>query len=896
MDTDDSIDGPRPRPVLVVAGNGMVGHHFLEAAVERGLHRSHEIVVLGEEHRPAYDRVHLTSALEGADSDALRLGDPDFYTANGLRLLLGQRAEHIDTAARTVTTTSAGAIAYDHLVLATGSAPFVPPVPGKDLAGVFVYRTLDDVDAIRSWAKMCQRGVVIGGGLLGLEAAGALRALGVQTTVVELADRLMAVQLDAQGGRALRRRIEALGIDVRTGVAASEVVATHDGRVAGLSFGDPADGVEPPVEAEIVVFAAGIRPRDELARAAGLTMGERGGVAVDDALLTSDPHISAVGEVAAHRGGRPYGLVSPGYQQADAVAARLAGGAAAFEGADMSTKLKLLGVDVASVGDCFAQTSGADEIVFSDPVSGVYKKLVLSADGTRILGGILVGDADAYGSVLQYVRSGIAAPANPERLILPAGDGEPVGLTPGDLPDAATICSCHNVSKGAICDAIADGDLADVGAIKGCTRAGTGCGSCVPVLTDLLHDQLRRAGKEVVLRLCEHFGQTRAELYDILRVTGIRTFAGLVDRFGTGAGCEICKPAVASMLASLSTGYILDGEQSSLQDTNDHFLANLQRDGSYSVVPRVPGGEITPDQLITLGEVARDFDLYTKITGGQRVDLFGARVDQLPAIWGRLIDAGFESGHAYGKAMRTVKSCVGDTWCRYGVQDSVGMAIRLELRYRGLRAPHKIKLAVSGCARECAEAQSKDVGVIATERGWNLYVAGNGGMRPQHAVLMAEDLDDDGLVRAIDRYLAYYVRTADRLERTATWLNKLEGGLDHLRSVVLDDSLGIAADLDADMARHVDTYECEWRATLDDPDRMARFRPFLNSENPDDSLAYVRVRGQRQPVELRPSRLAIVGAPADGRLGGLADGLADGIGGVAGATGATGGAGGEGGR
>ncbi|MBN2623454.1 MAG: (2Fe-2S)-binding protein, partial [Acidimicrobiales bacterium] len=439
----------------------------------------------------------------------------------------------------------------------------------------------------------------------------------------------------------------------------------------------------------------------------------------------------------------------------------------------------------------------------------------------------------------------------------------PVGLTPGDLPDGASVCSCHNVTKGAICEAIAADDLTDVGAVMSCTKAGSGCGSCRPVLTDLLHDQLRRAGKEVVVRLCEHFAQTRAELYEVLRVTGIRSFAELIDRFGTGTGCEICKPAVASMLASLGTGYILDGEQASLQDTNDHFLANLQRDGTYSVVPRVPGGEITPAKLIALGEVARDFDLYTKITGGQRVDLFGARVDQLPAIWERLIDAGFESGHAYGKAVRTVKSCVGDTWCRYGVQDSVGMAIRLELRYRGLRAPHKIKLAVSGCARECAEAQSKDVGVIATEQGWNLYVAGNGGMRPRHAVLLAEDLDDDALIRAIDRYLMYYVRTADRLERTATWLTKLEGGLDHLKAVVLDDALGIGADLDADMARHVAAYECEWRATLDDPERMARFRPYLNADEPDDSLAYVRVRGQRQPVELRPGRLAAVGAPAD---------------------------------
>jgi nitrite reductase (NADH) large subunit len=853
------------RPVLVVVGNGMVGHRFVEAAVERGLHESHRIVVLGEERRPAYDRVRLTSALESGDAAHLVLAGEGFHEENGIELRSGQGIVALDLAGRTVTTVAGEAIAYDRLVLATGSAPFVPPVPGTDLAGVFVYRTLDDVEAIRAWASGCATGVVVGGGLLGLEAAGALRALGVATTVVELADRLMAVQLDAAGGRALRRRIEALGIEVRTGLAATGVRATHDGRVAGLEFGEGA----PAVEADVVIFAAGVRPRDELARAAGLELGERGGVRVDDGCATSDPHVWAIGECAAHGGGRPYGLVAPGYQMANVLADRLAGGdgdgagdeGATFTTPDLSTKLKLLGVDVASVGDAFGVTEGADELVYADPVAGVYKKLVLSEDHTRVLGAMLVGDASAYATLLQLVRSDLPAPKNPERLILPAGGGEGVGLRPGDLPDDATICSCHNVAKGAICAAIAGGDLDDVAGIKACTKAGTGCGSCVPVLTDLLHDEMERAGREVVRRLCPHFAQTRQELYEILRVTGITSFRELSERFGTGrgAGCEICKPAVASMLATLAPGHILDGEQASLQDTNDHFLANMQRDGSYSVVPRVPGGEITPDQLIALGRVAKEFDLYTKITGGQRVDLFGARVDQLPAIWAELIDAGFESGHAYGKAVRTVKSCVGDTWCRYGVQDSVGLAIRLELRYRGLRSPHKIKLAVSGCARECAEAQSKDVGVIATERGWNLHVGGNGGMRPQHAVLLAEDLDEATLVRTIDRVLMYYVRTADRLERTATWLNKLEGGVGRLREVVLDDALGIAADLDADMATHVATYECEWRATLDDPERLARFRSFVNTDEPDPSLAYLRVRGQRQPVELRPTRVGPIG-------------------------------------
>jgi len=326
------------------------------------------------------------------------------------------------------------------------------------------------------------------------------------------------------------------------------------------------------------------------------------------------------------------------------------------------------------------------------------------------------------------------------------------------------------------------------------------------------------------------------------------SFSALVANHGRGRGCEICKPAVASMLASTGHGYILDGEQATLQDTNDHFLANLQRDGTYSVVPRVPGGEITPDQLIAVGEVAKEFGLYTKITGGQRIDLFGARVEQLPAIWSRLIAAGMESGHAYGKALRTVKSCVGRTWCRYGVQDSTAMAIRLELRYRGLRAPHKVKSAVSGCARECAEAQSKDFGVIATERGWNLYVCGNGGMRPQHAQLLASDVDDDALISLVDRFLIFYIRTADRLERTATWLNKLDGGIDYLHRVVVDDCLGIAHELEAEMERHVSTYQCEWRATLEDPARVRRFRSFLNDDRPDPSVVHVAERGQRRPA------------------------------------------------
>ena len=833
---------------LVVAGYGMVGHRLVETLVARGQLGDDgpwHVDIVGEEPRAAYDRVSLSSYVDGLSAEDLSLVPPDFHATPGLTVHLGDKVAAVDTEAHTVTTEQGNTLAYDALVLATGSTPFVPPIPGTDAPGSFVYRTIDDLEAIREWAAGCRSGVVVGGGLLGLEAANALRALGVKATVVEFAPRLMPVQLDAGAAAILRNRIEDLGITVHTGCAATGV-RTAEGQVVGLDI----DGWDEALDADLVVFAAGIRPRDDLARAAGIEVGERGGIVVDDTCATSADDVYAIGECALHRG-RIYGLVAPGYSMADMLAARLAGDdTATFEGADTSTKLKLLGVDVASIGDCHGtETPGSRELVYTDPLAGDYRKVVVTGDGSQVVGGILVGDLAAYPMLVQYARGTIETPDNVGSLIAPAsagGDSSPGGGVAA-LPPAAVVCSCNTVDAGTIRGAIQDG-ADDVGAIKACTRAGTTCGSCVPLLADLIDDEHRKSGKEVRRVLCEHFDLTRQELFDIVRVKRIRSFAALLDEHGRGRGCEICKPAVASMLASMANGYILDGEQSALQDTNDHFLANLQRDGTYSVVPRVPGGEITPDKLIVLGQVAEEFDLYTKITGGQRIDLFGARVDQLPAIWARLVDAGFESGHAYGKALRTVKSCVGTTWCRYGVQDSVGLAIALELRYRGLRAPHKIKCAVSGCARECAEAQSKDIGVIATEKGWNLYVCGNGGMTPRHAELLASDLDTQTLIRYIDRTLMYYIRTADRLERTATWFNKLEGGLDHLRRVVVDDALGLAAELEADMARHVDSYECEWKATLDDPERLARFRSFVNADEPDPSLVFVRERGQRRPA------------------------------------------------
>ncbi|MEU6434795.1 nitrite reductase large subunit NirB [Streptomyces albidoflavus] len=843
------------RRELVLVGHGMVGQRFLEAFTEQPGADAWHLTVLAEEPRPAYDRVHLTSWFDSASADGLGLCPDGFLERHGITLHLGDPAVALDRSARTVTSAAGRVLPYDALVLATGSAPFVPPVPGHDLPGCHVYRTVEDLEAIRADAARAEAGVVVGGGLLGLEAAGALQGLGLATHVVEFAPRLMALQVDDGGGALLRTRIEELGVAVHTGTATSAVRAGADGRVAAAVLSD--DTVLP---AGLVVFAAGVRARDQLARTAGLAVGERGGIVVDAACRTGDPHVWAIGECAQAADGRVYGLVAPGYAMAETAARTLCGTDASFTGADLSTKLKLLGVDVAGFGDPHGTADGVQEVTYRDTRAGVYKKLLVGPDGA-LTGGVLVGDTEAYGTLRALTLAGEPLTVPAERLVLPAsaqGDGPAPAL-----PDSAVVCSCHHVTGGAVREAVRTRGLTDVAGVKRCTKAGTGCGSCVSALTGLVKEGLAEQGVEPARGLCEHFPQTRAELYEILRVTGLTTFTGLLAAHGTGEGCDICKPVVASILATLEPGHVLDGEQAALQDTNDHHLANLQRNGSYSVVPRVPGGEITPAQLITLGEVARDFGLYTKITGGQRIDLLGARVDQLPAVWRRLVDAGFESGHAYGKALRTVKSCVGETWCRYGVQDSTALAIALELRYRGLRAPHKLKSAVSGCARECAEARGKDFGIIATSTGWNLYVGGNGGTTPRHADLLATDLDETALVRAIDRFLMFYIRTADRLERTSAWLERLEGGLDHVRAVVLEDSLGIAADLDALMERHVAHYADEWAGVLADPERLRRFTSFANApEVPDPTVTFVPERGQ-----VRPARPGEPGSPLDGPPG-----------------------------
>jgi len=840
---------------IVVVGHGMVGHCFLQALAQTGLTGA-QVTVLCEEPRAAYDRVHLSEYFTGKTAADLSLVEPGFFERTGFDLRLKAKAVAIERRSKSVTTADGEELPYDKLVLATGSYPFVPPIPGRERAGIFVYRTIEDLEAMQAAGAKSRSGVVVGGGLLGLECAKALRDMGLDTHVVEFAPRLMALQIDEVGGRVLRERIEALGVQVHTSRSTQQITdgARHRHR---LVFDDGSW-----LETDMVVFSAGIRPRDELARQCALAIGPRGGVVIDDHCRSADRHVYAIGECASWND-QTFGLVAPGYDMACVAARHIAGQAdARFGGADASTKLKLMGVDVASIGDAHAATPHAKVLSVVDDLRQVYKKIVLSADAKRLIGAVLVGDASGYGSLQQLALNALPLPADPQGLILPAGDGNAspaLGLDA--LPDAAIVCSCNGVSKGEICTALGEGHTS-LGAIKARTKAGSSCGGCVPLLTQVMKAEMARRGLAVDDRLCEHFAYSRQQLYHLVRVGQIKTFDALLTQHGKGLGCEVCKPAVASILASCWNDFVLQPALAKLQDSNDYYLGNIQKDGSYSVVPRMPGGEVTPEGLIAVGQVAKRYGLYTKITGGQRVDLFGARVEQLPLIWEELIAAGFESGHAYGKALRTVKSCVGSSWCRYGVDDSLGLAIALEHRYKGLRAPHKIKFGVSGCTRECAEAQGKDVGVIATERGWNLYVCGNGGMQPRHAELLAADLDKAELVRLIDRFLMFYVRTADRLQRTASWRDKLEGGLDYLKQVLVDDALGLGAELEAQMQQVVDRYQCEWKTAVSDPAVRRRFRSFVNSEAPDEHIVFVQQRGQIRPARGKERDLEREAGPA----------------------------------
>ncbi|GAA5213594.1 nitrite reductase large subunit NirB [Corallincola platygyrae] len=833
---------------LVIVGNGMVGHRFIEELVERDDAKQFDITVFCEEPRVAYDRVHLSSYFGHHTAEELSLVKPNFYDKHGVNVLLGERATHIDREQKIVYSAAGHEIAYDKLIMATGAYPWVPPIQGAEQKGCYVYRTIEDLDAIAAAAKHGKSGAVVGGGLLGLEAAGALQALGMQSHVVEFAPVLMAEQLDQQGGQQLRKKIEQLGVQVHTGKNTQEIINNDTGKRMNFADGSSLD-------VDFIVFSTGIRPQDKLARQSELTIAERGGIAINNYCQTSDQDIYAIGECASWQG-RFYGLVAPGYKMAQVVVDHLTAGnsegdSSEFEGADMSAKLKLLGVDVGGIGDTNGRTPGSRSFVYLDEQEEVYKRLIVSEDGNKLLGAVLVGDTSDYGNLLQMMLNEIDLPEHPDTLILPAHAGaEKPAMGADALPDSAVLCSCFDVTKGKIAQAVADGHTT-MAAVKAETNAGTGCGGCIPMITQVLNSELAKAGVEVNNHLCEHFEYSRQELFHLIRVEKITTFEQLIEKHGKGYGCEVCKPAVGSMLASCWGEHVLNDDHLKLQDTNDNFLGNMQKDGTYSVIPRMAGGEVTPKALAALAAVAEEYKLYTKVTGAQRIGLFGVQKDDLPEIWRKLIDAGYETGQAYAKALRMAKTCVGSTWCRFGVQDSVGLGVLIENRYKGIRTPHKMKFGVSGCTRECAEAQGKDLGIIATDAGWNMYVCGNGGMKPRHADLLASDLDQDTLLKYIDRFMMFYIRTADKLQRTSVWLENLEGGIDYLRDVIINDKLGINTQLEKDVQTLVDSFACEWQATLDKPEQLARFAHFINSDERDDNVKFVSERDQHRPATIR---------------------------------------------
>ncbi|TVZ59495.1 nitrite reductase (NADH) large subunit [Flavobacteriaceae bacterium MAR_2010_105] len=832
---------------ILVVGNGMVGFKFCEKFVEHQDNKGFKIMVFGEEPRPAYDRVHLSAFFEDQDAKALEMAPREWYEEHNIELITDERITAIHRSSKKITTTKDLHYKYDYLVLATGSAPFVPNIPGIEKRGVFVYRTIEDLEAILAFAKDLRseqkgeiKAAVLGGGLLGLEAAKAVLDMGFEPHVVEFASKLMPRQLDTRASKVLQEKIESLGIHVHLSKATNRIMG--EDAITGMEFGE-----YDKIDVDMLVVSAGIRPRDELARTCSLEMGTRGGIIVNNKMQTKDPEIYAIGEVALYNN-MIYGLVAPGYDMAEVAVNQILGNREIVmkDDIDMSTKLKLIGVDVASYGEPFMPVEKGYSIIYENKTKNLYKRINVSHDGKTLLGGILVGDASDYNMFHQIYLNGLPIPEDAEELILGSrGEGGSSFGSVADIPDAAQVCSCESVTKGDICCSITDGGCTNLGDVISKTKATTGCGGCKPMVVDLVNETLKSLGKEVKETLCEHFSFNRQELYDLIKINKVKDYDEAINLFGEGDGCEVCKPALASIFATITME--TPNRQVGIQDTNDRFLANIQRNGTYSVVPRIAGGEITPDKLIVIGEVAKKYDLYTKITGGQRIDLFGAQLNQLPLIWKELIDAGFESGHAYGKSLRTVKSCVGSTWCRYGMHESVTFAIDIENRYKGLRSPHKLKGGVSGCIRECAEARGKDFGLIAVEGGWNLYVCGNGGATPKHAQLLAEQLDEATVIKYLDRFLMYYIRTAGPLVRTAPWLEKLDGGIDYLKKIVIGDTLGIAEELELEMQGLVNKYECEWKQAIEDPNMSKRFKHFVNVDDTDDNLVFVPMRDQKMP-------------------------------------------------
>ncbi|PWC34625.1 nitrite reductase [Azospirillum sp. TSO35-2] len=778
-EAEQRIAGPA-KERLVVVGNGMAGMKTVEELLAKAPGR-YEITVFGAEPHPNYNRIMLSPVLAGEKTfDQIVLNSREWYDANGITLLTGEPVEGIDRAAKTVVSQSGRVVSYDRLLLATGSMPFIIPVPGATLPGVIGFRDLADVDAMLEAAARGGRAVVIGGGLLGLEAANGLRVKGMDVTVIHLMPTLMERQLDPSAGTLLQRELERRGIEVLTGADTAEILG--DERVTAVRL---KDGRELP--ADIVVMAVGIRPNMALGKLAGLDCGR--GIRVDDQMRTSDPSIFAVGECVEHRG-VTWGLVAPLFEMAKVLADRLAGGeGGAYTGSVTSTKLKVTGVDVFSAGD-FSGGEGTEDIVFRDAARGVYKRLVLK-DG-KLLGAVLYGDTKDGAWYFSLLKDGADVSAERETMIFGQGFG---GADAGDpnaaiaaLPDSAEICGCNGVCKGTIVKAITDKGLTSLDEVKAHTKASASCGGCAGTVERLLAvtlgDGFTAAPTVKPMCKCTHHSHdaVRAAIVD----RGLKSMADVFQamEWTTPDGCASCRPALNYYLLCAWPGEYTDDYQS--RYINERVHANIQKDGTYSVVPRMWGGLTTASELRAIADVVDKFAIPTvKVTGGQRIDLFGVKKEDLPAVWADLNAAGMVSGHAYAKGLRTVKTCVGSEWCRFGTQDSTGLGVKLERMTWGTWTPHKVKLAVSGCPRNCAEATIKDLGVVCIDSGYELHVGGNGGLHVRACDLLVRVATEEEVLEYTGAFMQLYREEARYLERTAPWVERV--GLDHIKAALVED-------------------------------------------------------------------------------------------------------------
>jgi nitrite reductase (NADH) large subunit len=768
---------------LVLVGNGMAGMRAIEEllALEPDLY---DITVFGAEPHGNYNRILLSPVLASEKTIAdIMLNTREWYDERGIRLIAGDEVVKIDRARRRVIAASGAEAPYDRLILATGSNPVVLPLPGKELPGVVTYRDIADVDKMIAAARDHKHAVVIGGGLLGLEAAYGLQKRGMQVTVVHLLPTLMERQLDPAAGDLLRRSLEERGLEFKMPAQTKEIVG--DERVRAVRF---ADGTELP--ADLVVMAVGIRPNAALAKASGLAC-ERG-VLVSDTMQTFDPRIYALGECVQHRGSC-YGLVAPLFEQAKVLANHLAEfGIGRYAGSQTSTKLKVTGIDLFSAGD-FSGGADTEELVFKDAARGVYKKIVVKDD--KIRGAVLYGDTVDGAWYFQLLRDGTPIADFRESLLFgqahlgDSGTAGAAGVTA--LPDTAEICGCNGVCKGDIVKAITAKSLFTLDDVRAHTKASSSCGSCTGLVEQLLANTLGGDYSETPAKkpMCPCTIHTHEEVRQTIVREKLKSIPRAMEflEWKTPDGCHKCRPALNFYLLCAWPGEYEDDKQSRF--INERAHGNIQRDGTYSVVPRIWGGVTSAKELRAIADVAEKYAVPTvKVTGGQRIDLLGVKKEDLPRMWKDLSDAGFVSGHAYGKALRTVKTCVGKEWCRFGTQDSTSLGIKLERTTWGSWHPHKVKLAVSGCPRNCAEATIKDLGVVCVDSGYELHVGGNGGIKVRATDFLCKVATEEEVIEYCCAYLQLYREEARYLERTAPWIERV--GLSHVREKIVDDAVG----------------------------------------------------------------------------------------------------------